>query len=160
MHDKKRIPLLIFALIFLYLGKLYFFPSEFETARAHLAGLSKLASFENVLAPLQMMNRLQSLKTAIAPDLLVDTSEYNFGQKSYAFKDFEALAPMYFKSLQHIEVLTRDFKRVTGRQYQVVVIGRGATAEKSFDDAYMLLITFDQEWKLAQVKVLPPPKQL
>ncbi|MEK6625190.1 MAG: hypothetical protein AABY86_09490, partial [Bdellovibrionota bacterium] len=151
--------------ILAYLGKLYFFPSEFETAKAHIATLAKVACFQAPLAPLQIFSRLNAIKTAVASDLVVDISEFvssshnqNIDKTVYSLKDLEAFVPLYFKSIESIEVLTRDIKRITARQYQIVMIGRGRTVAKNFDDAYMLVVNFNQEWKLTEIKVMAPPK--
>ncbi|HAZ12565.1 MAG: hypothetical protein A2X86_11800 [Bdellovibrionales bacterium GWA2_49_15] len=164
MQKNRQIPIVIFILLLAYMGKLYFFPSEFDTAKAHIATLTKLASFEGTLQPLAMLSRLQAIKEAVTPDLVVDLSEFvstahrqEITQTAYSLKDLETFAPMYFKTFESIEVLTRDVKRISARQFQLVVIGRGRTSEKSFDDAYMFVVNFNQEWKLSEVKVMAPP---
>ena len=145
-----------------YFIKVFFFPSDKDRAEGKIAALSSMVSFEQTLNPLQVMNRLKSLKDSISFDLSVDAKEFIGGQDAnvktdFTIQDINSYAPLFFQNVSRIKVLTRDFKVTGNRTYQLVVVAEGQTRGAPFDHAYLIEISFDQEWKLSFVKILAPP---
>lgn len=160
----KQIGILALILIvFLYGLKVFFWPTEKGEAKKRIATLAKIASYPAPPTILQIQSKLNSAKNAIAEDLTVDLSGFlgentEEDKKEYTKNDLESVGQLFFQYVQRIEILTRDFKVVGKRSYQLVVMAKGKTLTDPFDDAYLVELTFNENWQLQKVKVLAPPQ--
>lgn len=150
--------------ILLYLGKIFFWPTEKDTAKKEIATLAKIASFPTELSALQSQSRLISIKSRISPVIEADLSDYFESQgvqeqTDFDKKDLDTFGPIYFAKIQNIEILTTNFKEIGKRTYQVVVIAKGKALSGPFNNAFLTELSFGDDWKLRKIRVLAPPKE-
>lgn len=139
--------------VLLYLGKIFFWPTEKDTAKKQIATMAKMASIQTELSVLQSQARLVSLKSQLSPEIEVDLSEYFESQGAqehteFDKKDLDTYAPIYFSQVQRVEILTSEFKEIGKRTYQVVVMAKGKAISGPIDQAYLTELTFTDDWKL------------
>ncbi len=150
--------------VLLYLGKIFFWPTEKDTAKKQIATLAKIVSFPTELSAFQSQARLVSLKSHLTQDATADLTEFFETQgvqeqSEFDKKDLDTFGPIYFAQIQKIEILTTDFKEIGKRTYQVVVIAKGKAIAGPIDHAYLTELNFTDDWKLRKIKVLAPPQE-
>lgn len=145
-----------------YFGKIFFWPTEKDEARKRIATLAQIASFQTIPSVVQAQSKHNALNYALADNFEADISDYletTTGQVQTEFNktDLESLSALYVKYIMQIQITSRDVKEIRKRSYQAVIVAKGKTYSESFNDAYLIEVNFDKEWKLVKLKVLAPP---
>lgn len=145
-----------------YFGKIFFWPTEKDEARKRIATLAQIASFPAPPSVVQAQSKHNALKYALTDNFEADISDYletnpNQSQTEFTKNDLETLSALYVKYIMQVQITSRDVKEIGKRSYQAVIVAQGKTYGESFNDAYLIEVTFDKEWKLEKLKVLAPP---
>lgn len=153
----------VIALAFLvYLGKILYWPTEKDEAQKRIALFTRLASFQNFPSIVQTQSKHNAISVALADNFEVDISNYLEGNPNqiateYTKSDLTSVLALYFRSITKIEVSSRNLKEVGKRTYQTIIVAQGKTYYESFNDAYLIEISFNNEWQVEKIKVFAPP---